>query len=286
MPYTANIYRVFIASPGDVPEEREMIRSIVWDWNSINASSRKIFLEPVGWETHSFPEMGDRPQAIINKQILNEADLLVAVFWTRLGTATGFHRSGTAEEIEEHLAAGKPAMIYFSDTSVRPDSVDDAQFVALREFRQHLQERGLVESYSGLSEFTQKFTRQLQRTLNDTSRFSKPSSLTDTSVEVAAVPQQSLIISDDALELLIAAVNSDGRIMTIRHMGGYHIQVGNGSIIDTSTPRLSAKWRSAIDELYQATYIRDIAHKGEIFEVTENGYKICEGLQVRGPEVA
>ena len=61
-------------------------------------------LEPVGWETHSVPELGDRPQAIINRQILRESDLLIAVFWTRIGTATGAHPSGTVEEIEEHLA--------------------------------------------------------------------------------------------------------------------------------------------------------------------------------------
>jgi hypothetical protein len=42
---------------------------------------------------------------------------------------------GRTEEIEEHLRAGKPAMIYFSNAPVRPDSVDEAQYRALRKFR-------------------------------------------------------------------------------------------------------------------------------------------------------
>jgi hypothetical protein len=32
--------------------------------------------------------MGDEPQKIINKRILKDADLLVGIFWTRLGTPT------------------------------------------------------------------------------------------------------------------------------------------------------------------------------------------------------
>lgn len=40
-------------------------------------------LTPIGWETHSTPDMSDRPQALINKQLLKTRDLLVAVFWTR-----------------------------------------------------------------------------------------------------------------------------------------------------------------------------------------------------------
>ena len=48
-----------------------------------------MILMPVGWDTHASPEMGDRAQAIINKQVLKNADLVVAAFWTRLGSPTG-----------------------------------------------------------------------------------------------------------------------------------------------------------------------------------------------------
>ena len=89
---------------------------------------------PLGWETHATPEMGDRPQAIINGQLLKKADLLIAIFWTRIGSPTGAAKSGTVEEIEEHIGAGKPAMIYFSSAPVRPDSIDEKQYSALREF--------------------------------------------------------------------------------------------------------------------------------------------------------
>ena len=136
MPYNATVYRVMIASPGDVLTERSIIREVLSEWNIVNSDTRKIVLLPVGWETHTSPSMGDRPQSIINKQILKDSDLLVGVFWTRIGTATDEYVSGTVEEIEEHIKAGKPAMLYFSVVPVHPDSVDSGQYSELKKFKE------------------------------------------------------------------------------------------------------------------------------------------------------
>tara|TARA_R110002073_G_scaffold177188_12_gene335186 strand:- start:18527 stop:19411 length:885 start_codon:yes stop_codon:yes gene_type:complete len=163
--YSANVLKVMIASPGDVADERQTARDVIYEWNCIHSEDRALVLLPVGWETHSAPSMGDRPQAIINKEVLMNCDLLVAVFWTRIGSPTGVAASGTVEEIEEHLNADKPAMIYFSSTPVRPDSVDEAQYSALKEFKQECFEKGLVESYESLTEFRDKFSRQLTQTI-------------------------------------------------------------------------------------------------------------------------
>lgn len=123
-----------VASPSDVPQERVIVRDVIAEWNAVHAEDRRTILMPLGWETHATPEMGDRPQAIINGQLLKKADLLIAIFWTRIGSPTGAAKSGTVEEIEEHIGAGKPAMIYFSSAPVRPDSIDEKQYSALREF--------------------------------------------------------------------------------------------------------------------------------------------------------
>ena len=66
--------------------------------------------------------MGERPQEIINRLVIKR-DILVAIFWTRLGSPTGVATSGTIEEIEKHLASKNPTMIYFSDTPL-PNDVD------------------------------------------------------------------------------------------------------------------------------------------------------------------
>lgn len=97
MAYNAKVFNVMIASPGDVASERSIIRDVIYEWNAIHSQLRNIVLLPIGWESHSSPEMGDTPQGIINKQVLLKCDLLVGVFWTRLGTKTREFESGTVE---------------------------------------------------------------------------------------------------------------------------------------------------------------------------------------------
>jgi hypothetical protein len=169
--YRAKVFNVMLASPSDVATERRMARDAIHEWNSIHSESRSIVLMPVGWETHSSPLVGDRPQAIINEQVLLRSDLLVAIFWTRLGTATGEAASGTVEEIERHIGSGRPAMLYFSAVPVIPDSVNFAQFSALQEFKKNIALRSLFETYETISEFKEKFSRQLAQVLNTLSYF-------------------------------------------------------------------------------------------------------------------
>jgi hypothetical protein len=134
MAYKATVLSVMIASPGDVTEERNLIRDIIHEWNDINSKATECVLLPVGWETHSAPDLGRRAQEIINKSV-EHCDLLVGVFWTRLGTPTGDFESGTVEEIKRHISEGKPAMVYFSTAPVAPQSLDPNQYAALGEFR-------------------------------------------------------------------------------------------------------------------------------------------------------
>ncbi len=42
MPYQANVYKVMIASPSDVEEERKIAREVIHEWNAINSYGAKI----------------------------------------------------------------------------------------------------------------------------------------------------------------------------------------------------------------------------------------------------
>lgn len=123
MPYQATVYRILIASPSDVTSERKAIPDVIGAWNATHSEDYSVVLLPVMWETHSTPEMGDRPQAILNKQLVASCDLLVGAFWTRIGTHTGVSESGTIEEIEEIRKAGKPVLLYFSSQPVVLDLI-------------------------------------------------------------------------------------------------------------------------------------------------------------------
>src|SRR6059058_5757055 len=100
MAYQATVIPVMIASPGDVLTERDIACDVINNWNAINSIKTSCVLTPVRWETHSAADLGDRPQQLINDRILKDCDLLIGIFWTRLGTPTGKAKSGTVEEIE------------------------------------------------------------------------------------------------------------------------------------------------------------------------------------------
>lgn len=162
MSYSAQVFRILIASPSDVADEREIAVKIIQEWNDLNSAERQLVLLPLRWETHSAPEYGKRPQEVINRQLVDQCDLLVGAFWTRIGSPTGVADSGTLEEIERVANDGKPVMLYFSRANKNPDDIDLEQLVKLREFKKKTFPNALVEGYSGPVEFRDKLARQLE----------------------------------------------------------------------------------------------------------------------------
>jgi nucleoside 2-deoxyribosyltransferase len=170
MPYDSRVYRILIASPSDVEEEREIAVRVIQEWNDLYSYSRKVALLPLRWETHTAPEYGTRPQEVINRAIVDQCDLVVGIFWARLGSPTGEADSGTLEEIERAGHAGKPIMLYFSKRGMDPDSLDLMQVNRLREFKEKTYPKSLTESFKTPIEFRDKFSKQLELKVRDLQR--------------------------------------------------------------------------------------------------------------------
>ncbi|MDD4993745.1 MAG: hypothetical protein PHR83_16105 [Paludibacter sp.] len=162
MAYNSKVYRILIASPSDVEEEREIISKVIQEWNDLHSYNKKVVLLPLRWETHSAPQMGMRPQEVINKEVVDYCDMAVGVFWTRIGSPTGEYQSGTIEEIERVGKAGKIVMLYFSNDKVDLESVDLEQYKKLKEFKTRSYPNGLIENYKSTLNFRDKFSKQLE----------------------------------------------------------------------------------------------------------------------------
>src|ERR1700732_2744862 len=161
MSFPARVFRILIASPSDVMDEREIAVRVIQQWNDLNAAERQLVLLPLRWETHSAPEYGRRPQEIINRQVVDHCDLLIGGFWTRVGSPTGTASGGTIEEIERVASQSKPVMLYFSQAKQDPDKIDLGQLEALRKFKAKTFPAALVENYTDAVEFRDKLSRQL-----------------------------------------------------------------------------------------------------------------------------
>jgi hypothetical protein len=276
MSYAATTFNVMIASPGDVASERAIIRDVVYEWNAVNSASRKIVLLPVGWETHTSPEMGAPAQTIINKQVLNRCDLLVGVFWTRVGTPTELHLSGTVEEIEEHISAGKPAMLYFSSQPVILDTVDMDQVERLKIFKESCRKRGLYETYDSHGDFKDKFYRQLQLKVNEHELFRNSETNARTSEIVESRTPLPTLSAEARVLLKEASHDHGGAIIHARYIGGTSIQTNGKNLIPSDERREVAKWEQALEELMTKGLVVARGHKGEIFEITNLGYQIAD----------
>lgn len=143
MPFSAEVFRVFIASPSDVAQEREAASAEIMNWNGLHAFAMSVVLLPVRWETHAAAEMGDRPQSLINKRVLLDCDFVIGIFWSRVGTPTGKAESGSIEEIDEAIRLNKRVLLYFSKKPISTDSIETAQLEKLRSFKNKCRERGL-----------------------------------------------------------------------------------------------------------------------------------------------
>ncbi len=138
------LVRVFVASPGDVAQEREEVTRVIRNWNAAHSVTRAVLIEPVRVETHAMTVQGAHPQDLINGQLLERCDLLVAILWTRLGTPTQKAPSGTVQEIREFSATkGSDRVFVFLCERSFPSNVDLAQVQAVRDFKDEIKDKGL-----------------------------------------------------------------------------------------------------------------------------------------------
>lgn len=168
--FYARVIQVLITSPSDVPKSiiENVIESIN-DWNKINSESRRIMLKPVRWETDVYASLNNKePQHIINTQIVSASDILIGVFWTRIGTPTENYESGSVEEIEKHIGRQKPAMLFFLRKKVPLDLLNNdeskLQFEKLEAFKRKWSRNGI---YKDINVNTNVIFKDLSLMLND-----------------------------------------------------------------------------------------------------------------------
>ena len=277
MPKQGLIYRILIASPSDVIRERQIITESIYSWNATHSLDSAVILDPVRWETHSRPELGDRPQGIINKQLVQHCDLLIGAFWTRLGTNSGKATSGTVEEIEEIRKAGKPVLLYFSSAPVVPESLDIEQYKALTQYKASLKPHGLYGNYDDIATFQSQLQRHLASTMNELLRADNLAvNEGENVIEAPTLPK----LSKYAQELLLeAAEDQHGIIMYISTLGGEHIQTHGKTFGSRGNARETAQWIDAVKQLTTHDFIESQGYKGELYQVTTAGYEIADRLR-------
>jgi hypothetical protein len=168
-------WRVVLASPSDVNAERKRVPGVLDEINRQIGQILGVRLELHQWETDAYPAFHvDGPQSLIDRVLhIEDADILIGIFWRRLGTPVKDAPSGTVHEFQKAYRAWKKnkrpnIMMYFRKKSFEPTSKDEAeQWGKVIEFRNTFPKEGLWWQYSNPSVFETLLRQQLTNFLMD-----------------------------------------------------------------------------------------------------------------------
>ena len=130
-------------------------------FNRIFGKENNVEIVLKHWLMDSYPQSGDKPQELLNKQFVRDCDAAVAILWTGFGTPTDKYGSGTEEEIEEMLSSNRQVFMYFLDTPVNPSCIDMEQYKKVNEFKEKYKDRGIYFVVKDENELRQQFTNHL-----------------------------------------------------------------------------------------------------------------------------
>jgi hypothetical protein len=166
MPELIQLFRLFVGAPSDVTNEQVIIPRLIEEWNRDHGPAARARVEFMNWRTHSRPEAGDRPQALINKQVVDRSDIVVGLFRTRFGSPTGVADSGTEEEIRRGIKQGKEVLVYFASLPKPKRSRGRGEFARIESFKRKYGRQALYHVYTDDMAFEAAFRQHLAATMN------------------------------------------------------------------------------------------------------------------------
>ena len=201
-------------------------------------------------------------QDIINS--IESADLIVA-------DLTGSNQNVYYELGVAHTR-GKPAFLIVQN-------IDDVPFDlrSYRIFKYSMKPDALEDALARLSDDATRIAAGEMRFGNPVSDFGLVNPGQQVTQEEAVTPA----LSQQAQEILKVAVAGDGTVMHLRHLGrlGITVQAGGKSLIPAGADKRTAMaWVAGAEELVERGCIRDTSGKGEVFEVTHEGYVAVDKL--------
>lgn len=156
MPRQVLEYSCLLISPGDVVDERDAIVDSFNKWNGTVGKGLDARLTAMRWEDHAVSDMSKPPQDVINAQLVESADLGIAVFWSRLGSPTADHESGSAEEIARLLQRGARVLLYHKKAPVPQAHLVGDQYVRLQEILKRYKQQGLLVEFETAEDLAQR----------------------------------------------------------------------------------------------------------------------------------
>lgn len=164
------MYTVMIASPSDVQAERKATEDVIRKYNAeVRFSKSQHRLETGRWELDTALGAAEDAQDLIDEDITDTVDLVVGIFFTKLGTASSKDASYTIGELKRCIEAGKPVLILFNDDNI-PRTANYEEVSRVDDFRKnpkkYLGKSVLYATYKGVNEFREVFRNEITKVMN------------------------------------------------------------------------------------------------------------------------
>ena len=165
-------FKIFLASPGDTSNERNVVDEVVEEINKSIGSRDKFRLELLKWENDTYPSVGEYVQGVINEQIGGDYQIFVGIMWKKFGTSTKYSGSGTAEEFDlayKRFTTKKDIqiMFYFNSCPI-PQDADLNQFQKVKEFKAKIEDLGTYhKSFDSTIAFQKMLRMDITRYVKD-----------------------------------------------------------------------------------------------------------------------
>jgi hypothetical protein len=215
-------YKIFLASPSDVLDERAAVDEVIDSLNLSYGRRNNIVIELVRWETHSAPGFSlISTQDRINNDLGDDYDLFMGILWMRFGTPTAKAGSGTEEEFinaySRYLNSKDSTQILFYFKKSAPqflNEIDPTQLGKVLEFKKSISDlNGLYGEFETLKEFQDALhihipfrIDELNSKLNSIKPVA-PNEISATEIDELGILDYQEII-EDSVEVLSVAVNN------------------------------------------------------------------------------
>lgn len=170
MSVNREVFELFLASPSDLGNERDLVKKIVSEFNDTWSDQTGVVFKVWSWENDSWPSAGIDAQSVVNAQASVEYDVFLGMFWGRFGTPTSRARSGTKEEFDrafERYKANQSSpemMLYFKDAPISPSQIDAAQISLVMNFKAELGQLGILYfTFDGEKSFEELFRKHIAK---------------------------------------------------------------------------------------------------------------------------
>lgn len=167
--------KVFIASPGDLKDERRIFRQVIKKLNKTFGTENNLEFIALGWED-SLASTGRRVQAIFNEYI-DACDIFILALHTRWGQESpdaAPYSSYTEEEFhhayERYTNDANPEIfIFFKNVDRKLEADPDEQLQKILDFKKDLEESRVVRyrGFKNEADFANEITMHLCAYAND-----------------------------------------------------------------------------------------------------------------------